>query len=292
MRDEQAAHRRLLSWSGCRDRRGAARVMGSSVPASAVPSSPAGRSGAGRVESAGQAAGRGGTVESGEGDPGRAERGGGFGGPAVESARRRRCLDGLAQHDQHFAAQQVPAVRRGRPGRRRGRGPPLPGRGGEAGGGVEQRVDGRGEVDRLGPHQDLGRLVERVEPAGEPGDQRFLLGRGAQAEGDRAGPADHGQPVDAEVDDPVGADTRRTAGAAAPVPAQAERRGRPGAAGTPSGAGTRRCGAAVVAPAPSSPTGRPLCLRTVRAPASRPPPRRGARRRRNATAGTTWRVAA
>ena len=150
---------------------------------------------------------------------------------------------GLAQHDQHLAAQQVPSG--GQVGQEGGvaAGRGLQGRVRQAGRGVEQGVDARGEVDRLGPHQDLDGLGERVEQAGEAGHQRFLLGRGAQAEGDRAGPADDGQPVGAEVDDPVGADPgereaqrRRATG----------RRSRPrnaGAAGTPSGAGTSRCGA-------------------------------------------------
>ena len=99
-----------------------------------------------------------GTVEDDEGDPGRGERGGGFGGPAVQPARRRRRLAGLAQHDQHLAAQQVPPVGQvgQEPGVASGRG--LQGRVRQAGRGVEQGVDGRGEVDRLGPHQDLDRL--------------------------------------------------------------------------------------------------------------------------------------
>ena len=105
----------------------------------------------------------------------------------------------------------------------------LKGRVWQAGRGVEQGVDGRGEVDRLGPHENLGGPVEAVQPAGEAGHERFLLGRGAQAEGDRAGPADDGETVGTEIDDPLGAD---------PSERQAQRVGhRTGARGE-----ERRCG--------------------------------------------------
>ena len=67
---------------------------------------------------------------------------------------------GLAEHDEDLAAQQVSSgAEIGEEGgvatcRR------LQGGVREAGGGVEQRVDGRGEVDRLCSDEDLGGLVE------------------------------------------------------------------------------------------------------------------------------------
>ena len=67
---------------------------------------------------------------------------------------------GLAEHDEDLAAQQVPSgAEVGEEGgvatcRR------LQGGVREGGGGVEQRVDRRGEVDRLCSDEDLGGLVE------------------------------------------------------------------------------------------------------------------------------------
>ena len=111
------------------------------------------------------------------------------------------------------------------------------------------------------------------------GHERFLLGRGAQAEGDRAGPADDGEPVGTEIDDPFGAD---------PSERQAQRVGhRTGARGrgTPGRRARRRRrapggGGCDGAATPRSPTGRRRRLRTGRGPAWRRPPRPGGRPRR------------
>ena len=179
--------------------------MGSSVPYRAARSSPVGCSGAGRVEGASQAGGAGRSVEGDESDPGRGECGGGLCGPAKQPSWG-VCSGGLAEHDKYLASQEVSSG--GQVGQEGGvaAGRALKGRVWQGGRGVEQGVDARGEVDRLGPHEDLGCPVESVEPAGEGGHERFLLGRGAQAEGDRAGPADDGEPVWTEIDDPLGAD--------------------------------------------------------------------------------------
>ena len=82
---------------------------------------------------------------------------------------------------------------------------------------VQQLVDHRPELDRLSPHEDLDRLGERVQEAGEASDEGLLLGRRAQGKGDRAGTADDRGTLGAEVDQPV----RRDAGQR-----QAEGRGR------------------------------------------------------------------
>ena len=126
-------------------------------------------------------------------------------GPAMQPGRGVRS-GGLAEHDKYLASQEVSSG--GQVGQEGGvaAGRALKGRVWQGRRGVEQGVDARGEVDRLGPHEDLGRPVESVEPAGEGGHERFLLGRSAQAEGDRAGPADDGEPVWTEIDDPLGAD--------------------------------------------------------------------------------------
>ena len=165
---------------------------------------------AGRVEGTGQARRRGRAVEDDKSDPGRAERACGFGGPAVQPGRGVGASavggTGLAEHDEHLAPEQVAPI--GQLGEEGGVGACRGLKGGvrESGRGVEEGVDGGREVDRLGPYEELGGLVEPVEPAGEAGHQRLLLGRGAQAEGDRAGPTDHRLPVGAEIDDPVAAD--------------------------------------------------------------------------------------
>ena len=72
---------------------------------------------------------------------------------------------------------------------------------GQGGGGGLEGVDGGGEVDRLGPDQDLDRLRQRVQEPGEAGHHGLLLGRGAQLERHGPRPAGDGGAFGAEVND-------------------------------------------------------------------------------------------
>ena len=89
--------------------------------------------------------------------------------------------------------------------------------------------------------------ASEFKTAGEPGDQRFLLGRGPQSEGDRAGPADKRQAVGAEVDHSVGGDPdKREAQRGGQRTGQASGEGRCGRDAV--GGGHEPVGGAVVAP--------------------------------------------
>ena len=161
MRDSRLLIERVLFCPGVGS--GRARVTGSSVPESAVPSSPTGRSSPAGSRARARHVAASGPSRATSVTPAAPSARGGFGGTTVESGRGvgAALLDGgLAEHDEDLAAQQVPSgAEIGEEGgvatcRR------LQGGVREGGGGVEQRVDGRGEVDRLCSDEDLGGLVE------------------------------------------------------------------------------------------------------------------------------------
>ena len=210
---EQLAHRvapvcvPLPAGSGGVRRR--ARVTGSSTPAD-EPARPPGRGGPAGSRQRPRTLLAATPSRTREADPCRTERSHRFGGPAQETPGSMSVGAGLArrlaEHDEHLSAKQVPAG--GEAGQERGvvARCPLQCDVREAWCGVQERVDGGADVESLGPHEYLDGFGERAQEAGEPCHQGLLLGGGAQAEDDRARPADHRQAVGPEVEHAAGAD--------------------------------------------------------------------------------------
>ena len=115
---------------------------------------------------------------------------------------RRQLPGGVGQPALHGATDRL--ERPTRPGSGHGLGRPLRARGvaDPVRALLTQRCSARGRRTQRAPGS-ARRLGQRVRPTGKPGHQGFLFARRAQREGDRTGTTDDGQPVGAEVDDPV-----------------------------------------------------------------------------------------
>ena len=81
-------------------------------------------------------------------------------------------------------------------------GGPAQRRMGQRAGVVAELGDAGGEIQRAGADQDLHRVSQRVQPAGEPGDQGVLFVRAAQPEADRTDLAHHRRPGAAQLQHP------------------------------------------------------------------------------------------